>query len=226
MKIEEDELCDTGALWDAVGALAPGALVTEDEADDYVADQLPPDRLAIVEALLAKTPLFRDRLQRQRRTIRAAAESGRSPKLPALCASGFDTSSELDSLGAAALANPALEKSSVLPVAPACDGASAEGWNPEHFREFSVAGGRAVATISEGRGGRWCRFTVSSGIATLSGACVSFDFGGDRQGTLTLDAVAGGCFGTLDIPSPFADFDFTNGTVTIRPRASTGTPLD
>ena len=60
------------ALWDAVNSLARGALITEEEADDYVAGLLPPGRLAIVEALLEKTPAFRDELRALREEFAGA----------------------------------------------------------------------------------------------------------------------------------------------------------
>jgi hypothetical protein len=72
MRFEDDELKHQRALWSAVESLAPGAWLTEDEADDYVADRLPSPRLSIVEALLEKTPAFRDRLVKLREEFRAA----------------------------------------------------------------------------------------------------------------------------------------------------------
>lgn len=63
MTLDENEQKYLPELWAATDSLAPDALITEDEADDYVAGVLPPDRLAIIEALLEKTPAFRDELR-------------------------------------------------------------------------------------------------------------------------------------------------------------------
>lgn len=62
MNLEEEDWQYLPALWDAVGSLAPDALITQAEADDYVLGVLPPERLAVVESLLAKTPAYRARL--------------------------------------------------------------------------------------------------------------------------------------------------------------------
>ena len=67
MNLEDDDWQHLPGLWDAVDALAPGALITRSEADDYVLGLLPPERLAAVENLLAGTPAYRDQLLALRR---------------------------------------------------------------------------------------------------------------------------------------------------------------
>lgn len=63
MKLRDEDLKYLPALWEAVDERVPGAFITEAEADHYVAGLMPPDQLAIVEALLDKTPEFRDKLK-------------------------------------------------------------------------------------------------------------------------------------------------------------------
>jgi hypothetical protein len=77
MKIDPDQQDKLPALWEAVDSLIPGALITQDEADDYVAGTLSPERLSIVQSLLEKTPTLRDQLQSLRARLQAeiAAQS-------------------------------------------------------------------------------------------------------------------------------------------------------
>ena len=71
MKIDPDQQDKLPALWEAVDSLIPGTLITQDEADDYVAGILSPERLPVVQSLLEETPMLRDQLQSLRARLQA-----------------------------------------------------------------------------------------------------------------------------------------------------------
>lgn len=82
MKIDPDQQDKLPALWEAVDSLIPGTLITQDEADDYVAGTLPPERLSVVQSLLEKTPTFRDQLQSLRARLQAEIADHSEPAMP------------------------------------------------------------------------------------------------------------------------------------------------
>lgn len=194
MKIEENELPHLASVWSAVKSLVPGALITGVEEGDYITDVLSPERLAIVEELLAETPKYRARLRKFRGEYRRRAQELHASESKILMF--VDTRPAWESLLAAARV-----------------GEVVTAWDLDHYRQLPVAGGRAVAEIEEACGGAWCRLRVESKDPSLRGARLDFDFGGVAKGSLNLSVVGSVFSGQADIAASWADLDFARARI-------------
>ena len=202
MKIEEHELPRMGALWLAAESLAAGSLLTEDEEDDYIADALPPARLADAEMILAGTPERRDRLRRLRAEFRRGCLVVEEPVAPGKIVPFPDPRPSWARHQAAARGEDAVAD-----------------YNTAHFHRFPAAGGLAVAELVEAEDGTWSRLTIQTSHEALRGARLDYDFRPAGKGFVTLSQTGTPFDGHADIAARWENLDLNRARVELAPGA-------
>ena len=202
MKIEKHELPYVGGLWLAAESLAPASLLTLDEEDDYIAEALPPTRLAEAEMILAWSPERRDRLRRLRAEFHLAWRVQEEPVAPGKIVAFPDPRPWWKRRQAAA--------HGVDVVAD---------YNTAHFHRFPAAGGLALAELVEAEDGAWSRLTIQTSLEALRGAQLTYDFGPAGKGLLTLSQTGTPFAGHADIDARWEKLDLNRARVELAPGA-------